>query len=253
MLAAVRTRWVTFDCYGTLVDWQTGFASILAPLAGDRVGDLLRAYHVWERRIELERPHRSYRYVLAAALAAAGAETGVPLPPAGTHALAGGWASLRPFDDTERLLAELRLRGWRLAVLTNCDDDLFEMTHRTFRRPFDLFLTAERVRGYKPSRWHFRGFERLTRVDRVDWVHVACSTYHDVVPAEALGIRTVWLDREREGTGPAPASAHVSSAEEAVEAIGTLFAEASRAPVGAPNGARGLRLRRDPDIATRSA
>jgi 2-haloacid dehalogenase len=104
-------------------------------------------------------------------------------------------------------------------VLTNCDDDLFEITHRTFRQPFDFFLTAERVRGYKPARWHFRAFELLTRVDRRDWVHVASSWYHDIAPARALGITPVWLDRERTFGGAADAPLQVHTAGDALAAI----------------------------------
>jgi 2-haloacid dehalogenase len=113
-----------------------------------------------------------------------------------------GWASMRLFDDVEAMLAELRSRGYRLAVLTNCDEDLFAITHRLFRVPFDLVLTAERVRGYKPARWHFRGFERMAGVVRPHWVHVANSWYHDIAPARALGVRHVWLDRDRTGEDP---------------------------------------------------
>jgi 2-haloacid dehalogenase len=113
-------------------------------------------------------------------------------------------------------------------VLTNCDDDLFEITHRTFRRPFDLFVTAERVRGYKPARWHFRAFEVLTGVDRRDWVHVACSWYHDIAPARALGIRHVWLDRERTGENPGSPSTHVHTAADVREAIESLVTRQPR-------------------------
>jgi 2-haloacid dehalogenase len=212
-------RWVTFDCFGTLIDWQAGFTAALTRVAGDKAPALVRAYHVWERRIEGEQPHRSYKDVLAAALAGAAADVGVALSAADVHILRQSWNAMRPFADVEPLLAELRGRGWRLAVLTNCDDDLFEVTHRTFRTPFDLVLTAERVRGYKPARWHFRAFELLTRVDRRDWVHVACSWYHDVAPARALGVTCVWLDRERTGENPAAASVHVETAADALEAI----------------------------------
>lgn len=153
MSAVARTRWVTFGCYGTLVD---------------RV-------------------------------------------------------SMRPFDDVERMLAELRRSGFRLAVLTNCDDELFETTHRTFRKPFDLFVTAERVRGYKPSPWHFRAFELITRAARQDWVHVACSGYHDIAPASAFGLGSVWLDRHGTEGDLGLASAHVRTTAGAVEAVTELF------------------------------
>jgi 2-haloacid dehalogenase len=212
-------RWVTFDCYGTLVDWQAGFAAALAPIAGDRTPRLVRAYHAREREVESEAPYRSYKDVLATALVRAAADAGVRLSASDARILSRSWDALRPFDDVEPMLQELRDRGWRLAVLTNCDDDLFEITHGEFRKPFDLFLTAERVRGYKPARWHFRAFELLTRVDRRDWVHVACSWYHDIAPAKALGITPVWLDRERTGENPAAAWMHVHTAADVLDAI----------------------------------
>jgi 2-haloacid dehalogenase len=221
-------RWVTFDCYGTLIDWQAGFAAALTPVAGDRTTALVRAYHGWERAVEAEMPHRSYKDVLTTALVRAAAEVGVPLSAAEARRLPQSWGTLRPFADVEPLLAELRRGGWRLAVLTNCDDDLFEITHHMFRRPFDLFVTAERVRGYKPARWHFRAFELLTRVDRRDWVHVACSWYHDIAPARALGIRHVWLDRERTGEDPAVPSVQVHTAGDVLEAVESLVARPPR-------------------------
>jgi 2-haloacid dehalogenase len=214
-------RWITFDCFGTLVDWQMGFASALRPLAGERAADVVRAYHGHERVVERERPHRSYREVLATSLVRAAADCGVTIPHSARHTLADGWPQMRVFDDVEPMLAELRRQGWRLAVLTNCDEDLFAITHRMFRKPFDLVLTAERVRGYKPAPWHFRGFERLTRVDRRDWVHIACSWYHDIAPAQALGIQNVWLDRERTEQGVST-SVHVYSAADVPQIRGSL-------------------------------
>jgi 2-haloacid dehalogenase len=215
----MSTRWVTFDCFGTLVDWQAGFAAMLTPLAGASAPDVVRAYHARERQIETEKPHRSYKDVLATALVRAAGDHGVSLSPSDARVLVRSWERLSVFADVEAMLAELRRNGYRLAVLTNCDDDLFEVTHRLFRAPFDLFVTAERVRGYKPAPWHFRAFERLTRASRSDWVHVACSWYHDIAPARALGIKRVWLDRERTGEDPSVASAHVHSAAAVVDAV----------------------------------
>jgi 2-haloacid dehalogenase len=221
--SVTSTRWVTFDCYGTLVDWQAGFAAALSRFAGDRVRDVVRRYHACERRVEGEQPHKPYKDVLVTAAVRAAAESGVSLSETDANTLPASWGSMRLFDDVEALLAELRQRGFRLAVLTNCDDDLFEATHRTFRTPFDLFLTAERVRGYKPAPWHFRAFELITGARRSDWVHVACSWYHDIAPAQALGIRRVWLDRERTGEDAASASCRVHTTADAAAAIGTLF------------------------------
>jgi 2-haloacid dehalogenase len=222
--AGTRTRWVTFDCFGTLVDWQAGFAAMLAPFAGDRVGEIVRAYHASERLVEREIPHRAYKDVIVTALVRAATARGVPLSEPDARILLQYWASMPLFDDVEPMLAELRRRECRLAVLTNCDDDLFEMTHRTFRQPFDLFVTAERVRCYKPAPWHFHAFERLSGARRRDWVHVACSWYHDIAPAQALGISRVWLDRERSGEDPAAASVRIDSAAGVVGAIEGIFA-----------------------------
>jgi 2-haloacid dehalogenase len=216
-------RWITFDCFGTLVDWQAGFAGAVRPIFGERTGDVLRAYSAHEAIVERLKPHRSYKEVLVTALGRAAQECGVAMPSTETaRPLAEAWASIPVFDDVEPMLAELRRDGWRLAVLTNCDEDLFGLTHQRFRAPFDLVLTAERVRGYKPAPWHFLAFERITRVDRRDWVHVANSWYHDIAPARALGIQHLWLDRDRTGESGVPALAHVHSAAEVAQAASRL-------------------------------
>ena len=230
---SARMRWITFDCFGTLVDWQTGFADAIRPFAGERTEDVLSAYHAHEAVVEREKPHRPYKEVLVAALARAAKESDLTLSVEAVRALPQAWATMRVFDDVEPMLAELRQHGWRLAVLTNCDEDLFAMTHMQFRAPFDLVLTAERIRGYKPAAWHFLAFERVTRVDRRDWVHVANSWYHDIAPARALGIQHVWLDRDRTGESGVPALAHVHSAFEVAQAAGRVAErlEPSKTPV----------------------
>jgi len=123
------------------------------------------------------------------------------------------------------MLAEFRLRGYQLGVLTNCDDALFEATHRVFKRPFDLFVTAEDVRARKPAPWHFRAFEMLSGVRKSVWVHVASSWHQDIVPAEALGIQRVWFDRAGATEDPSRASAYVRTAREAVAAVDGLFSD----------------------------
>jgi len=231
-------RWVSFDCFGTLVDWQAWFTEVLGPLGSEAAADVIRAYHAHERLVERDYPHRSYKEVLAIALSRAMAERGAILSPQDARTIVQqAWPAMRLFDDVEDMLAGLRSRGYRLAVLTNCDEDLFAITHRLFRVPFDLVLTAERVRGYKPERWHFRGFEMLTRVARANWVHVANSWYHDIAPARALGVRHVWLDRDRTGEEPG-ASIRVLNAIEVAGVIESLagidlpFVD-HRSPVGA--------------------
>lgn len=120
--------------------------------------------------------------------------------------------------DVEPMLAQLRARRYRLGVLTNCSDREFEVVHHTFRQPFDLFVTSERIRGRKPSPWHFRAFEQMARVSRKQWVHVACSWNYDIVPASALGVATVWLDREG-SSDPRGAGVRVHTTAEAIDVI----------------------------------
>ena len=220
---ATRMRWITFDCFGTLVDWQAGFAGAVRPIVGDRTDDVLRAYCAHEAIVERLKPHRSYKEVLVTALARASQECGVSMP-IGDGAAAGRGLGSRCRCSTmsSRCWRSFVVQGWRLAVLTNCDEDLFGLTHQRFRAPFDLVLTAERVRGYKPAPWHFLAFERITRVDRRDWVHVANSWYHDIAPARALGIQHVWLDRDLTGEPGVPALAHVHSAAEVAQAASRL-------------------------------
>ena len=217
-------RWVTFDCFGTLVDWHTGFAAIVRPLAGQRTADLLRAYHRFERLLEQESPHRLYKDVLATALKRGADEIGLPLSDAEARRLPEAWGSQPVFADVEPMLAALRQSGCRLAVLTNCDDDLFAETHRAFRERFDLVVTAERVRDYKPSLAHFRYFGRSTGAVRGHWVHVACSWYHDIAPARELALARVWLDRDRTGEDAGSASACVQTAADVPDAVERLFA-----------------------------
>jgi 2-haloacid dehalogenase len=215
--------WVTFDCFGTLVDWHKGFAAIVEPIAGERTGELLQAYHRIEPELEGESPHRLYRDVLATGLKRAADHIGLRLSESDARRLPDRWGTQRVFDDVEPMLAALRQSGCRLAVLTNCDDDLFEQTHRAFRERFDLVVTAERVRDYKPSPAHFRYFRRSTGAAPGRWVHVACSWYHDIAPAREAGVRSVWLDRDRTGQDPASAAAHVQSAVDVPGAVERLF------------------------------
>lgn len=220
---SARNRWVTFDCFGTLVDWHGWLGAALRPLAGDRAPDLHRAYVVHERRVEREQPLRSYKDVLATALVRAADSLGIPVSVSDARALPEGWSSMRLFSDVEAMLAELRLNGWQIGVLANCDDDLFEVTHRAFTRPFDVFVTSERVRAFKPERWHFRAFELITGVARHDWVHVGSSAYRDVGPARAFGLTPLWLDcRERGGSGRF-SSVRVASRADVSRAIDALL------------------------------
>ena len=213
-------RWVTFDCFGTLIDWNGGFASLLRPIAGDRTVALLAEYHRAERAVETKKPYLPYKNVLTESLRNAAASIGISVSDAQARTLPESWHRLPVFADVEPMLKTLRESGYSTGVLTNCDDDLFALTQRSFLSPFDMVVTAEQVRDYKPSPAHFRRFAALAKPD--DWVHVACSWYHDIVPAKALGVKRVWLDREGTGEDPAAASSRVTSAQDVAAAIARL-------------------------------
>ena len=200
-------RWITFDCFGTLIDWHGGFRALLAPLAGEKTGVLMDAYHGYERAIEREKPHRLYRDVLTTGLARAAAEVGLALAPEEADVLARRWGELPLYPDVPQALAELRAGGFRIGILTNCDDDLFARTLERFPLPHpDLVITAQLVGSYKPDLGHFRRFEEVSGVARRDWVHAACSWFHDIEPARRIGCARVWVDRDRTGDDPAAAT-----------------------------------------------
>ena len=199
-------RWVTFDCYGTLVDWWTGMGDAARAVAGDRAGELLDLYHAHELILEAERPAHSYKHVLREGLRRAADELGVELSGDGDEAFVNTWTGMPVFDDVGPALSALREAGWKLAILTNCDDDLIAETRTHIPAEFDMVVTAEQVGSYKPDLVHFHEFRKRSGVGEGDWVHAACSWMHDILPAARLGIPRVWVDRDGSGHPPGVAS-----------------------------------------------
>jgi 2-haloacid dehalogenase len=202
---------LTFDCYGTLIDWEAGILAGLRALLEPRGvtaddDDLLERYARHEAAIEAG-PYLRYREVLARALAGVCAELGAaPAPTPGELATFGGSVADWPaFPDSADALARLHDR-FRLAVITNCDDDLFAASARRLATEFDFVVTAQQCGSYKPSLRNFEiAFDRIDRPrDRI--LHVAQSLFHDHVPAKALGLASVWIDRrhDRPGSGATP-------------------------------------------------
>jgi 2-haloacid dehalogenase len=192
-------RWITFDCYGTLLDWQSAFRRILQPVADGRIDALVDAFHAVEPEVERELSPASYKAILREGTARAGRRAGLDLAAADLGLLVTHWQTITAFPDTVAALEELQRQGWKLGILTNCDDDLFDSTRPALGVVPDLVVTAEAVGSYKPALAHFERFEALTGVDRRRWVHAAVSWWHDMVPARDLGLRRVWVDREDSG------------------------------------------------------
>jgi 2-haloacid dehalogenase len=200
------TRWATFDCYGTLIDWDGGVGAELARLFGAaRAPELLARYHGAEPEVEAG-PYVSYADVMSLALARAAREAGVAVPAGEEGALALALPSWRPFPEAPDELEELRRRGWRLAVLSNCDREHIEASQRALGVAFDEVVVAQDVRSYKPAHAHWERFFAITEADR-DHVHVAASLFHDIAPARELGLRSVWINRAGEDPAPGPATA----------------------------------------------
>jgi 2-haloacid dehalogenase len=192
-------RWATFDCYGTLVDWNAGIRAQLARVFGEERADgLLARYHEVEPEIQVEQPSLPYREVMAEAMRRLGA------PPDEEGALGDSLSDWPVFDEVPASLHEARERGWRLALLSNTDRDLIEASRRRLGVPFDLAIVAGEIGSYKPAPGHWERFYAETHAEPERHVHVAQSHFHDVVPASRLGIRTIWINRLGERHEPPP-------------------------------------------------
>jgi 2-haloacid dehalogenase len=223
----VADKWLTFDCYGTVADWNTGMGGALAGVAGVSRADaqrLLAAYQQAELEIEAGPGWRPYREVLTAGLARAAAREQVRLPRGGEEAFVRAWPDMPVFGDAGAALNALRERGWRLAFLTNCDEDLFATTRARLPVPFDLWVTAEEVRSYKPDLAHFRTFAEKTGATAANWIHVANSWVHDMLPAARMGLRSVWVDRDLTGHPAKLADRRVTSMRRLPETVSDVSA-----------------------------
>jgi 2-haloacid dehalogenase len=217
-------KWLTFDCYGTIADWNTCMLRALQPVAGAAAGSLLTAYHQAELALEAGPSWRPYRDVLRTGLRAAADHVGVRLGPGQDSALVDGWPSMTVFSDVPDALGDLVFLGWRLAILTNCDDDLFASTAAALPVSFDLVVTAEQVRSYKPDLAHFRRFAELSGATSANWIHVANSWVHDVLPAARMGVRCVWVDRDLTGHPAKLAERRVTAMRRLPEAVDAVAA-----------------------------
>jgi 2-haloacid dehalogenase len=192
-------RWATFDCYGTLIDWNGGIGRELERLFGPtRSRELLHAYHELEPQIQREDPARSYREVMAVALARLGA------PASEEDALGRSLPGWEPFPEVPAALEDARDRGWRLAVLSNTDRDLLDASLERIGVDFELTVVASEIGSYKPAPAHWDEFFARSGADRACHVHVGASLFHDIAPAAGLGLRTIWVNRLGEEPEPQP-------------------------------------------------
>jgi 2-haloacid dehalogenase len=191
-------RWATFDCYGTLIDWDGGIRHTLARVFGEgRADEQLARYHDVEPALQAD-GSRSYREVMTEAMRELGASD------AEAPSLAEALPTWEPFPEVRAALGEARTRGWQLAILSNTDRDFIDASMQRIGVPFELAIVASEIGSYKPGHRHWERFEEETGASREHHVHVAQSHFHDVVPATELGLRTIWINRYDERHEPAP-------------------------------------------------
>ena len=182
-------RWASFDCYGTLIDWDGGVRAELARVFGDgRADELLADYHAVEPELQAS-GELSYRQVLTESMRRLGA------PPGEEHGLAESLPGWRAFPEVRTSLEELRRRGWKLAILSNTDDDFIAASQVQIGMVFDEVVVAQEIGSYKPAHRHWEEFFSRTSAPRDGHVHVAASLFHDVAPANELGLMSVWINR----------------------------------------------------------
>jgi 2-haloacid dehalogenase len=222
MGGVMADRWLTFDCFGTLIDWRHGIRTTGELLFPGRGADFLESYIAVEAEVETEGSFRRYRAVLTETVRRVAQRLSLDLKPDDATALVSTIPYWPAFADVGPALGALRREGWKFALLTNCDRDIIALTQRRLPVSFDAVVTAEDVAAYKPSPAHFLLFKSTFGASAGAWIHVAQSYYHDIRPASELGIRRIWVNRQGEPDDPALADAMVRSLTELPDAVRQL-------------------------------
>jgi 2-haloacid dehalogenase len=225
MLDLTRFKVLTFDCYGTMIDWETGIFSALRPILAAHNAEiadsaLLELYSELELTAEQGEFVR-YRDVLQSVVRGFGERLGFLPTDAEVRSLPESLANWQPFPDTVAALRKLKSR-YQLAVLSNVDDDLLATSAPKLGVAFDNIITAQQAGCYKPCMRMFKLAEDRIGVNREQWLHVGQSIYHDVIPAQSLGIATVWVNRRSPRPGAGAAKAAVAKPDLEVPDLQTL-------------------------------
>ncbi len=223
---------ITFDCYGTLIDWETGMLRSLRPLfsrAARAISDAEILEQYGEAEAELESgPYLRYRDVLAQSAQRAGKKLGIEISANEARSFAESLITWEPFPDTVAALQALA-KKFKLGIISNIDDDLFASSRPKLQAVFEVVVTAQQAGSYKPSLRNFEEVLRRTGISKQQWLHAGQSIYHDVVPATQMGIESVWVNQPsaRPGVGAVrKAAAHptyqVRSMGELAQLMGAL-------------------------------
>ena len=212
-------RWLTFDCFGTLIDWRHGIRTTGELLFTGHGQAFLDAYASTEAEVESESSFHRYRAVLTETTRRVARQLSLELKAADATALVSTIPYWPPFADVGPALRELRKEGWNLALLTNCDRDIIALTQKRLPVPFDAVVTAEDVSAYKPDPRHFLLFQSTFGASADAWIHVAQSYFHDIRPTSELGITRIWVNRQGEKDDPSLADAVVPNLTELPAAV----------------------------------
>lgn len=207
MLDFERFQWLSFDCYGTLIDWETGISDAVADsLASLDIrmsrSEILALFAEIEPQIQQGGRYLEYRRVLRRVMAMIGIKLGAQFSESEMNCLVNSIGSWPLFPDTIRALRAMKSR-YNLAIISNVDDDLFANTADALEVEFDAVVTAQQCGSYKPDLNNFRVAIERMGVEKGRWLHIAESLYHDIAPANELGIASVWVSRGHNNEGGA--------------------------------------------------
>jgi 2-haloacid dehalogenase len=196
---------ISFDCYGTLVDWEKGIISSLRTIFEKYEVDItddeiLEIYSIIESR--LEKNYIPYKEILKKIVIKFSDYFDFDLERGEENALLNNWANFELFEDVNETLKEIKKRGYKIAIISNVDNDLFELTKKKFEFEIDYIITSEMVKAYKPSKIVFEYALKVFNSNKDEILHTAQSYYHDIIPAKELGIKTAHIKRRGFGATP---------------------------------------------------
>ena len=207
MMPGSKPEWLTFDCYGTLIQWDEGLLAavrtILAKQTHSNIdaATLIRIYDKHEHRLEEERPHKSFRTVAGTGLRLAMEELGLSCDASDIEILTASISKMPPFPEVVGALGALKGQGFKLCIISNTDDDIIAGNVAQLGGHIDRVITAQQAQAYKPSRQTFAHAHRALGVTKDEIVHICASPHLDLAAARDIGFRCIWIDR---GTGRKP-------------------------------------------------
>ncbi len=226
MLDFNRYQWMSFDCYGTLVDWETGISEAVSGIC-TRHGlsktreEILALFADSEPKVQTSGEFLDYRRVLRDVLAIMARQLGIALSGSEADALNDSLPRWPVFPDAVAALRTLQTR-YQLAIISNVDDDLFQQTQDALGISFDAVVTSLQARSYKPDLRNFRLAQERMGVESENWLHIGESLYHDIGPANLLGLDSVWVNRPDRGGGTRPTDAVPSLVVPTLTELATL-------------------------------